>query len=144
MHVRVDAVGNLIGHYPAAREPAPSFLIGSHLDTVPGAGAYDGVLGVMVGIAVVEALGGRRFPFAIEVVAFAEEEGQRYHATFLGSGALVGAFNPAWLEQQDRGRPGAQAAFGTAASLGAAFAAFSAASAAARTAVSSSPAPGWR
>ena len=45
---------------------------------------------------------GRRLPFGIEVVAFAEEEGQRYKATFLGSGALTGAFNPAWLEQQDK------------------------------------------
>lgn len=101
MQVRVDAVGNIIGRYPAAREPAPTFLIGSHLDTVPDAGAYDGVLGVMVGIAAVEALGGRRLPFAVEVVGFSEEEGVRFGVPFLGSRALAGRFEPGLLELHD-------------------------------------------
>lgn len=100
MQVRVDAAGNLIGRYPAAREPAPALLIGSHLDTVPGAGAYDGVLGVMVGIAV-EALGGQKLPFAVEVVGFSEEEGVRFGVPFLGSRTLAGRFDPDLLAVHD-------------------------------------------
>jgi N-carbamoyl-L-amino-acid hydrolase len=66
-------------------------------------GKYDGRLGILVPMAIVGALHaqGRRLPYGIEVVGFAEEEGQRYKATFLGSGALTGDFNPAWLDQQD-------------------------------------------
>ena len=78
-------------------------LTGSHYDTVRNGGKYDGRLGIFVPIACVQQLheAGRRLPFGIEVVAFAEEEGQRYKATFLGSGALTGHFDPAWLDQQD-------------------------------------------
>src|SRR5690606_4006931 len=59
--------------------------------------------GIFVPMACVRELhrAGQRLPFGIEVVAFAEEEGQRYKATFLGSGALIGDFNPAWLDQKD-------------------------------------------
>jgi len=66
-------------------------------------GKYDGRLGILVPMACVRELSrqGRRLPFGIEVVGFAEEEGQRYKATFLGSGALVGQFDPAWLDQED-------------------------------------------
>jgi hydantoinase/carbamoylase family amidase len=66
-------------------------------------GKYDGRLGILVPMACVRELhrAGKRLPFGIEVVGFAEEEGQRYRATFLGSGALIGHFNPAWLEQTD-------------------------------------------
>ena len=59
MQVRVDAAGNQIGHYPANRADAPTFLIGSHLDSVPDAGRYDGILGVLLGLAAVQALGGK-------------------------------------------------------------------------------------
>ncbi len=78
-------------------------LTGSHFDTVRNGGKYDGRLGVLVPMVVVRGLArqGRRLPYGIEVVGFAEEEGQRYKATFLGSGALVGQFNPAWLDQTD-------------------------------------------
>lgn len=78
-------------------------LTGSHYDTVRNGGKYDGRLGIFVPIACVQQLheAGRRLPFGIEVVAFAEEEGQRYKATFLGSGALTGHFDPAWLDQVD-------------------------------------------
>ena len=80
-----------------------TLLTGSHYDTVRNGGQYDGRLGIFVPMACVQQLHaeGRRLPFAIEVVGFAEEEGQRYKATFLGSGALTGHFNPAWLDQQD-------------------------------------------
>ena len=126
---RIDAVGNVVGVYlaaddigfaagppqgetlplggqrPAQRRSvgAKTLLTGSHFDTVRNGGKYDGRLGIYVPMACVQQLrqAKQRLPFAIEVVGFSEEEGQRYKATFLGSGALTGHFNPAWLEQQD-------------------------------------------
>ena len=101
--VEVDAVGNVVGRYHPATEGARYLLTGSHYDTVRNGGKYDGRLGIFVPMACVRELhrAGQRLPFGIEVVAFAEEEGQRYKATFLGSGALIGDFNPAWLDQKD-------------------------------------------
>ncbi|MFN3738252.1 2-oxo-4-hydroxy-4-carboxy-5-ureidoimidazoline decarboxylase [Hydrogenophaga sp.] len=89
---------------PAQRRSEGAYLLtGSHYDTVRNGGKYDGRLGIFVPIACVQQLheAGRRLPFGIEVVAFAEEEGQRYKATFLGSSALTGHFDPAWLDQRD-------------------------------------------
>jgi N-carbamoyl-L-amino-acid hydrolase len=101
--VHIDAVGNVVGRYLGATPDAKYLLTGSHFDTVRNGGKYDGRLGIYVPMACVQQLhqAKQRLPFAIEVVGFAEEEGQRYKATFLGSGALTGHFNPAWLEQQD-------------------------------------------
>ncbi len=101
--VEIDAVGNVVGRYEAATPHAKALLTGSHYDTVRNGGKYDGRLGIFVPMACVRELKrqNRRLPFAFEVVGFAEEEGQRYKATFLGSGALIGHFNPAWLDQQD-------------------------------------------
>jgi len=101
--VYVDAVGNVVGRYHPAQDGARYLLTGSHYDTVRNGGKYDGRLGIYVPIACVKKLAATksRLKFGIEVVAFAEEEGQRYKATFLGSGALVGQFNPAWLDQLD-------------------------------------------
>ena len=101
--VHIDAVGNVVGVYHGADPAAPRLLTGSHYDTVRNGGKYDGRLGILVPMACVRELHrqGRRLPFGIEVVGFSEEEGQRYKATFLGSGALVGQFNPAWLDQED-------------------------------------------
>ncbi|WP_225781419.1 2-oxo-4-hydroxy-4-carboxy-5-ureidoimidazoline decarboxylase [Xenophilus sp. Marseille-Q4582] len=101
--VHIDAVGNVVGRYEGLTPDAKTLLTGSHYDTVRNGGKYDGRLGIYVPMACVKALKdqGRRLPFAFEVVGFAEEEGQRYKATFLGSGALIGDFNPAWLDQQD-------------------------------------------
>ena len=76
-------------------------MIGSHLDTVPNAGAYDGVLGVLLSIALVEALGGRKLPFAIEVVGFSEEEGVRFGFPFIGSRAFIGSLSPDLLQKRD-------------------------------------------
>ena len=90
MSVTVDHVGNLRGVYPASRPGAPRLFIGSHLDTVPHAGAFDGILGVVFGVALVERLAGRRLPFAIEVIGFSEEEGVRFGVPFIGSRALIG------------------------------------------------------
>ena len=103
--VHIDAVGNVVGRYNAdPKVPnAKTLLTGSHYDTVRNGGKYDGRLGIFVPMACVRELHrqGKRLPFAIEVVGFAEEEGQRYKATFLGSGALIGDFKPAWLDQKD-------------------------------------------
>ena len=101
--VEIDAVGNVVGRYHPAAQGARYLLTGSHYDTVRNGGKYDGRLGIFVPMACVRELhrAGQRLPFGIEVVAFAEEEGQRYKATFLGSGALIGDFNPAWLDQKD-------------------------------------------
>ena len=101
MTVRLDSMGNLIGRYAATADAAPTFLIGSHLDTVPNAGAYDGVLGVLLGIAAVEALGGRRLPFTVEVLAFSEEEGVRFRTPYLGSLAAAGHLDSSLLDRVD-------------------------------------------
>ena len=101
--VQLDAVGNVVGVYHGDDPAARRLLTGSHYDTVRNGGKYDGRLGILVPMAIVRELhrAGRRLPFGFEVVGFAEEEGQRYKATFLGSGALTGDFDPAWLEQRD-------------------------------------------
>ena len=129
--VQIDAVGNVVGRYQALNDSVgapdetinndsdtrilnkgyspkkhikpPTLLTGSHYDTVRNGGKYDGRLGIFVPMACVRELhrANRRLPFAIEVVAFAEEEGQRFKATFLGSGALTGSFQPEWLQQLD-------------------------------------------
>lgn len=99
--VRVDAAGNLRGLYPGAEPGAPRLLMGSHLDTVPNAGAYDGILGVVLAVALLEGLGGKRLPFAVEVVGFSEEEGVRFGVPFIGSRALVGRVDEELLERKD-------------------------------------------
>jgi allantoate deiminase len=101
MTVRVDAAGNIRGLYAAASSAAPRLFIGSHLDTVPRAGAFDGVLGVVLAIALVDALSGRRLPFAIEVVGFSEEEGVRFGLPFIGSRALAGTLDADALARCD-------------------------------------------
>ena len=112
--VHIDAVGNVVGSYKKDSNllnidggqrsiSSETLLTGSHFDTVRNGGKYDGRLGIYVPLACVQALSqaGKRLPFDLEIVAFAEEEGQRYKATFLGSGALTGDFDPAWLDQVD-------------------------------------------
>jgi allantoate deiminase len=101
MAVSIDAVGNLRGYYPAKSNAASRLIIGSHLDTVPRAGAFDGVLGVIIGIALVEALQGRRLPLGLEIVGFSEEEGVRFAFPFIGSRALVGTLDTSALERHD-------------------------------------------
>ena len=112
MSVRTDAIGNLIGHYPAAQPDGKILLLGSHLDTVRDAGRFDGPLGVLVAVACVQHLNETRtrLPFAIEVVGFADEEGVRYQSTYLGSRALSGTFNLEDLKRTDaKGIPMAEA-----------------------------------
>ena len=91
--VSIDAVGNLRGVYPAAAENASRLVIASHLDTVPHGGAFDGVLGVMMGVALLESLAGERLAVEIEVIGFSEEEGVRYSIPFIGSRAVMGTID---------------------------------------------------
>lgn len=101
MSVRRDEIGNLVGRYEGTGDKA--LILGSHLDTVRDAGKYDGILGVMAALACVQQLHNRneRLPFAIEVVAFADEEGLRFGTTFLGSSVFAGAFDRERLKLED-------------------------------------------
>ncbi len=101
--VEIDAVGNVVGVYHGSDRAAKRLITGSHYDTVRNGGKYDGRIGILTAMACVRELkrAGRRLPYGFEVIGFAEEEGQRYKAVFLGSGALAGQFDPAWLDQKD-------------------------------------------
>jgi allantoate deiminase len=115
MSVHVDAAGNLRGLWRPAGAGAHRFILGSHIDTVPDAGAFDGVLGVTLALEWVGIARELRLPLAIEVVAFSEEEGVRYGTPFLGSSAVAGRFDTALLALTDaEGIPMGQAmrAFG--------------------------------
>jgi hydantoinase/carbamoylase family amidase len=100
MSVHWDALGNVVGRYDGNVANAPVLMTGSHLDTVRNAGRYDGLFGILSPIACVADLHrrGLRLPVAIEVVAFGDEEGVRFGVTLIGSKAMAGAFNPAWLD----------------------------------------------
>lgn len=100
--VRVDSAGNLRGFYPAAQPSVPRLLLGSHLDTVPNAGAYDGILGVVIAVALLELLEGHKLSFGIEVLGFSEEEGVRFGVPFIGSRALVGRLDADLLRLHDQ------------------------------------------
>jgi allantoate deiminase len=103
LQVRTDAAGNLVGRLAGADPAAGTLLLGSHLDTVRDAGAFDGPLGVLAAVACVEGLRaeGIVLPFAIEVLGFSDEEGLRYGTAYLGSRAVAGSFDPALLELVD-------------------------------------------
>ena len=105
MTVRVDAVGNLRGLWEPNRAASNKRLIlGSHIDTVPDAGAFDGVLGVVLALDLVESAKALRLPLAIEIIAFSEEEGVRFGFPFIGSRAVAGRFDPAAIRLQGRRR----------------------------------------
>jgi allantoate deiminase len=101
MKARLDPLANVTGRYEAAGGAAPALLIGSHIDSVRNAGRYDGPLGVITAIEVVKRahLIGKRFPFAIEVIAFGDEEGVRFPTTLTGSRALAGTFDQNVLDE---------------------------------------------
>ena len=98
--VRRDAVGNVVGRTGG---DGPPFVLGSHLDTVPNAGRYDGPLGILAALAIVERLtvGGAQPPLPLEIAAFADEEGTRFGTAYLGSAAYTGAFEREWLDHVD-------------------------------------------
>lgn len=99
----LDAAGNQCGRFEGATPGLPALLLGSHLDTVPNAGRYDGILGVMLAIAVVDRFreSGRPLPFALEVLAFGDEEGTRFGTALLGSRAVAGTWDEAWWDLAD-------------------------------------------
>jgi allantoate deiminase len=104
MHAHLDAIGNVCGRYEGERSGLPCLMLGSHYDTVRDAGKWDGPLGLITAISCVADLNrrGRRFPFAIEVTGFADEEGVRFASTLLGSRAVAGTFNESVLASKDR------------------------------------------
>jgi allantoate deiminase len=102
MRVSVDAMGNLHG-IGAARPGAPTLLVASHLDTVPDAGAFDGVLGVVLGILLARAYQDTSANLCLHVIGFSEEEGVRFGTPFLGSRALAGSIDEQILGRCDRG-----------------------------------------
>jgi allantoate deiminase len=101
MNIHVDHAGNIRGCYPGADSNAPRLIIGSHLDSIPHAGAFDGPLGVLLAVGLVELLAGHKLKFPIEVIGFSEEEGVRFGVPFIGSRALVGLLDDDLLARQD-------------------------------------------
>ena len=104
MRARLDAIGNVVGRHEGERPGLPCLMLGSHLDTVRDAGKYDGMLGVVTAIECVADLAarGKRLPFAIEVIGFADEEGVRFGSTLLGSRAAAGTFRQETLDAADK------------------------------------------
>src|SRR5579862_6809036 len=101
MEVRVDAVGNLRGEWAPQNAGKRRLVLGSHIDTVPDAGAFDGVLGVVMALEWVRLAQQDLLPMAIEVIAFSEEEGVRFGVPFIGSRAVAGRFDPTLLALKD-------------------------------------------
>ena len=99
----IDAIGNVVGRYASATAAAKALIVGSHYDTVANAGRFDGRLGILTGLVVAEHLHriGRRLPFHLDLVGFAEEEGVRFSAPYLGSAAIAGRFDEAMLGRTD-------------------------------------------
>ncbi|MGI4833855.1 MAG: M20 family metallo-hydrolase [Janthinobacterium lividum] len=100
---QLDAIGNLRGRLPSRRPGAKTFVMASHIDTVKNAGRFDGPLGVLLALDMAGhcAQTGTELPFHLEVIAFSDEEGVRFHTTYLGSKVLTGAFDPALLQKPD-------------------------------------------
>jgi len=103
MNAWMDESGNQWGRYAAEEEDAPILIVGSHLDTIPNAGKYDGILGVVLAIEAIDRLNeaGIKLPYHIEVVGFGDEEGVRFEASMLGSYAVSGVWDDEWFALQD-------------------------------------------
>lgn len=97
-----DAAGNVCGRREGREPGLPALLLGSHLDTVPDAGSYDGMLGVAMAVAVAERLRDASLPFALEVIGFSDEEGTRFGTALLGSQAVAGRWLQEWWDLRDR------------------------------------------
>src|SRR5437773_1411899 len=103
MTAAFDALGNVVGRYESEDRNAPVVMTGSHMDSVRDAGRYDGLFGILTAIACVKELHdrGRKLPYTLEIVGFGDEEGVRFGAALIGSRAMAGTFDPAWLDQAD-------------------------------------------
>jgi allantoate deiminase len=102
MEVRVDAAGNLRGVWLPPNAGRKRLILGSHIDSIPNAGAFDGVLGVTLAIELAELAQELKVPLPIEIIAFSEEEGMRFGLPFIGSRAVAGRFDPSLLPLKDR------------------------------------------
>ncbi|MBO2009575.1 M20 family metallo-hydrolase [Hymenobacter negativus] len=102
---RVDGIGNLRARLLSANPAAKTFVLASHIDTVVNAGKFDGPLGVLMALDLLEQLIAKQvvLPFHIELIAFSDEEGVRFHTTYLGSKVVAGSFDHAWLTRPDAG-----------------------------------------
>src|SRR5687767_1237806 len=105
LQTRVDNIGNVRAKLVSNNKQAKTLVIGSHIDTVVNAGKFDGPLGVIAGLDIVEHLiqTGKPIPFHIELIAFSDEEGVRFHSTYLGSKVVAGSFDLSTLEKKDAG-----------------------------------------
>jgi beta-ureidopropionase / N-carbamoyl-L-amino-acid hydrolase len=103
LRAEIDPVGNVVGRYPSSSVAAKTLIVGSHYDTVVNAGQFDGRLGILTGLVVAEHLyrTGTGLPFHLDVIAFSEEEGVRFSAPYLGSGAIAGCFDESALARRD-------------------------------------------
>jgi allantoate deiminase len=103
MNAGFDPLGNIVGRYEAGVPFAPVVMTGSHQDSVRNAGKYDGLFGILSPIACIKELNrqGKRLPYTLEIVGFGDEEGVRFPATLIGSKAMSGKFDPAWLDKAD-------------------------------------------
>jgi allantoate deiminase/N-carbamoyl-L-amino-acid hydrolase len=103
LRTEIDPVGNVIGHLEGASTAIKTLLVGSHYDTVVNGGQFDGRLGILAALVVADYLQktGRRLPFHLDVIAFSEEEGVRFAAPYLGSGAIAGCFDESVLARRD-------------------------------------------
>lgn len=103
LETRLDGIGNLHGQWPSQHPNAKTFVLASHIDTVVNAGKYDGPLGVLMGLNLVEHVISQRLdlPFNLRLMAFSDEEGVRFHTTYLGSKVVAGAFDPTLLHTTD-------------------------------------------
>lgn len=104
LETRIDAVGNLRARWPSVNPTAKTLVIGSHLDTVVNAGRWDGPLGVLAGLDILEniAAAKKQFPFSLELIAFCDEEGVRFHTTYLGSKVVAGNLDAEVLHCRDQ------------------------------------------
>jgi beta-ureidopropionase / N-carbamoyl-L-amino-acid hydrolase len=100
---RIDPAGNVVGRLPGAFPDARTLIIGSHYDTVRNAGKYDGRLGILCGLTVLESLRDVRLPFTVELIGFSEEEGVRFGQPYLGSGAVTGRLPASIVDARDAG-----------------------------------------
>lgn len=101
LQTRIDSIGNLRGRWASKNPDAKTFVIASHIDTVVNAGRFDGPLGVLMGLEIVEENAISDIPFNLELIAFCDEEGARFHTAYLGSSVLAGSFNQSFLDKKD-------------------------------------------
>jgi allantoate deiminase len=103
LQTRVDTIGNIRGRLVSKKAGAKTFVIASHIDTIINAGRFDGPMGVLMGLDLIQQLieSKTELPFHIELIGFCDEEGCRFHTTYLGSKAVAGSFDTALLDTKD-------------------------------------------